>query len=365
MKRKGFLQTAFTLTAALLLLAGCTQNELADKQGEPLPEGKYPLTFTAAIDGETVAATPQTRASADGTFKDDDYIGVAIPTDGSLMTYRYMTFKKNGAGTTTWEYDRKISGDAEKPYWQSATTGNAFTVKAWYVNQNNDGQYYKASSQPPFEFWWEVAEDQSGDGYANSDFLYAFDYIWFPTKEGNKILHFFHQTAKVVVHVIKGDQTPADITGVESMTIGDTNSKFCVTGLWYPPTDSWSYFGSRILGQWTPSYGDKYTKSITPQKFDAKEGDVSLKDGEELLASYEALVIPQEIDEGKNLFVINIEGYDTFYYKLPDGGITWQSGTEYTYYITIKGSSLSVTTSESIGWSTKDAASGSGSVEIE
>ena len=218
MKRKEFLQTACTLAAALLLLAGCMQDdELADKQGEPLPEGKYPLTFTAAIDGEAVAATPQTRASVDGTFG-DDYIGAQIPVDNSgVDTRRFVIFKKNGADDTTWEYDRNISGDGGEFYWKF--TGNAYPVKAWYFNQNKAGEYYKTQYEdegivPGYdEFSWKVAEDQREDGYANSDFLYAFDYIDF--YNSNKTLHFFHQTAKVVVHIIKGDQTPADITGVK------------------------------------------------------------------------------------------------------------------------------------------------------
>lgn len=364
MKRKGFLQTAFTLTAALLLLAGCTQDELADKQGELLPEGKYPLTFTASIDGEAVAATPQTRASVDGSFNNVDYIAVGI-WDGTMEPFRYMTFKKDGVNAA-WEYNRKIDESAEKPYWQSTT--NDTQVRAWYFNKNDEGQYYydiyKRDRNHPDSgsFSWKVADGQNGVGYTNSDFLYAFDVFKFA---GNpKTLHFFHQTAKVVVHIIAGDQTPADITGGKiSMTIGDSDNKIYLQGKWERPGSYWDGDNSKILGNWNTRNNDQGT--ITPKALGPKDITVNGK-SIKTLASYEALVIPQEIDAGKKLFVINTKNneYAPFYYTVPAGSITWQAGTEHTYYITIKGSSLSVTTSSSIGWDT-NGASGSGSVEIE
>ena len=53
------------LALAAFALAACTQDELAE-QGAALPEGKYPITFSAM---QVVGAEPQTRVSenADGT----------------------------------------------------------------------------------------------------------------------------------------------------------------------------------------------------------------------------------------------------------------------------------------------------------
>lgn len=379
------------LTAALLLLAACTQNELSDgSQGETLPEGKYPLTFNASIDGEAVAATPQTRASSvDGDATSLDYIGVgAYYTEWGTEYYvetsyfQHMIFEKDG---NTWKYHRamKYNGDLDTPknppYWSNKS--DYFRVKAWYFKQNGaKGEGYDNKNNPDYcdnffkknedyfqtNFIWNVLNDQSGDGYANSDFLYAQDMI---TLIGSnyKTLHFFHQTSKVVVHIIKGSQTPADITSEKiSMTIGSESNNVPLTGHWKRP-DRNALFndGQDISGKWTipsdPTYG-----TITPKNF-TPEPDIKLGSGEERLASYEALVIPQKINKGKQLFVINIEGYAPFYYT-PADDINWSAssgsekcgGVEFTYYITIKGSSLSVTTSSSIGWT--DGASGSGSV---
>lgn len=363
MKRKGILQTAFTLTATLLL-AACTQDELADKQGEPLPEGKYPLTFTAAIDGEAVAVTPQTRASVDGTFKDVDYIAVGIK-DGSSVGFRNMVFKKDGVGATTWEYDGKISDDAEKPYWQS--TNDEVQLKAWYFHQNENGEYYKIPGNKDVypgasDFSWSVQADQNNsDGYEKSDFLYAYDRVNFSTSNGgNRTLHFFHQTAKVVVHIIAGDQTPADITGDKiSMTIGDSGNSIYLQGKWKRLGSHWIDDHSRIFGTWTTSGQDK--DIITPKELGPKDITVN-SDKKQSLASYEALAIPQKISADNRLFKIEIDGYSPFYYTVPAEGIEWKAGTEHTYYITIEGSKLSVTASSSIGW--KDGASGSGSVTL-
>ena len=53
------------LTLAAFALAACTQDELAE-QAVALPEGKYPITFSAV---QVAGAEPQTRVSenADGT----------------------------------------------------------------------------------------------------------------------------------------------------------------------------------------------------------------------------------------------------------------------------------------------------------
>ena len=48
--------------AGMLLLAGCTEDKLADtSQGEMLPEGKYPMTFTVT----GLEATATTRGMAE------------------------------------------------------------------------------------------------------------------------------------------------------------------------------------------------------------------------------------------------------------------------------------------------------------
>lgn len=192
MNRFRILQTLPLLAALVLLAAGCTQNELGNEQGEPLPEGMYPIEFTAT----GLQATPQTcDNTADGFWGGGENVAIQIGRD-------VKQYKPESIGsTTTLIPDNKNN----KFYWQST---DDVTVQAWYCGTGYDTTLSTSSSSSPWT--WTVQSDQSGindtDGYQQSDFLYAKDNFEFKT---SNTLHFFHQTAKVVVHIIEGSQTPA------------------------------------------------------------------------------------------------------------------------------------------------------------
>lgn len=316
MNRFRILQTLPLLAALVLLAAGCTQNELGNEQGEPLPEGMYPIEFTAT----GLQATPQTRTTADGRWNGDEKI--AIKAYGEVKPYTAPS-SDNAALTPT---------DNNKFYWQSTKDT---TVLAWYP-------YTDAIPET-----WEVQRDQNKDNgteFQKSDFLYAQDKFKFGE---NNVLNFHHQTAKVVINIRnKGVLTDAN-------KINETKIiNVCLQG---------KFSGSKyeLSADQSGSKEAIKPKQASPNTGVYFDGDGSY--GETALVSYEALVIPQTINAGVKLFVIDIKGYSLFYYTVPAGGIEWKAGTEHTYNITIEGSKLSVTTSESIGWGT-DGASGSGSV---
>lgn len=182
MKRKGILQTAFMLTAALLLLAGCTQDELSDGQGELLPEGKYPLTFTAT-QGEPVAS-PQTRVSdydEGGNHKskwtDGDQIKVAV-SEGDNTMATTCTLGENG----------NVTGYDPKLYWKTTSLSK---INAWYSNiagQNTTSTTVSLADQSSGLAYVLKAEEKTGVNY----------------KSGNISLNFKHQLAKVRVKLEKG-----------------------------------------------------------------------------------------------------------------------------------------------------------------
>ena len=61
--------------AGILLLAGCTQDKPVDtSQGEMLPEGKYPMTFTVT----GLEATATTRGAADGKWDGGEEVAVQV-----------------------------------------------------------------------------------------------------------------------------------------------------------------------------------------------------------------------------------------------------------------------------------------------
>ena len=310
--------------AGMLLLSGCTQDKLADaSQGEMLPEGKYPVTFTAT--GLEISAT--TRATADGTWDQGD--GVAIQIGDEVKKY---TANSSGAST-------KLT--ATTPfYWQN--TSETKSVSAWYL-----GTGYNATLPET----WSVQEDQNTNsggvtGYQRSDFLYAKGSLSF---NGNKSLTFYHQVAKVVVHVLSGNETPTNMT----ITGMKANNISC-TYMWTAPT------GNNNYGSGTVSN----IQAITPREFDA--GKITLPSGGKAtpLASYKFLIVPQAVNKNQALFTISAKGYNDFVYT-PTEVSEWKAGTEYTYYITIKGNKVTATvTTGSITWG-GEGDSGSGSVEIE
>lgn len=179
----------YCLLAGALLLASCGNDELTDNPiAEPLPEGMYPVTFTAT-QGE-VAATPQTRVSenTDGTssrWNAGDRIKVKVSDNNG----------NNMETTCTLAADGNITAYDPQLYWQ--TTGN-HTINAWYSNIT--GQNTTSSTV-------SLADQSSGLAYVlKADQLTDQNY-----KSGNIALAFKHQLAKVRVKLVKGT-TAADLT---------------------------------------------------------------------------------------------------------------------------------------------------------
>lgn len=114
----------YCLLAGTFLLASCSSEDVTDNPVETLPEGMYPLTFTAT-QGEVVAS-PQTRVSdyddTDGKHKSEWDGGEQIKVQIGSGT----------AGTYTLKADGTINEQAQNTpaYWQSTATGQIIT--AWY-----------------------------------------------------------------------------------------------------------------------------------------------------------------------------------------------------------------------------------------
>lgn len=110
------------LAAALLTLVSCTQDELM-KQSTALPDGVYPITFTAAqaLPEETPNGTPQTRVSDkdDNTssWTNGDKIKVTVNRNGYTNEDIVCTLNEKGEVTQS---DKQL-------YWQSAKATAQFT----------------------------------------------------------------------------------------------------------------------------------------------------------------------------------------------------------------------------------------------
>ena len=318
--------------AGMLLLAGCTQDKPADtSQGEMLPEGKYPMTFTVT----GLEATATTRVTADGKWDSDEE--VAVQVDGVVKKYVTTSY---GESTTLQPADPDNAF-----YWQS--TDETKQVSAWYL-----GTGY--NNNPPTKtnpWWlWSVQSDQNNDnGYQQSDFLYAPQTTC--SFGGTSSLTFSHKTAKVVINIRKYG-VATDDEDIESITILRT----MLTGSTAKTNGELTFSGN----------GESSRESITP-KLSGQNENVSFeanKPAETALASYQALVIPDN-DIHQISIEIKMKGYTPFKYNpYVQGTIDkWESGMQYTYNLTIKGEEVTATvTSTEMTW--EDGGSGEGTVEI-
>lgn len=306
--------TIHTFSALALLLAAtaCTQDDAGT-----LPDGTQPLMLTAAIEGSA-----DTRATVDNRWNGNETIAMQV-TDGNGTEWYDYTVDDKG----------NLSGDY---YW---TKPGSITVQGLYPNimvENND-------------WTWTVADDQSTDeAYQSGDLLCseskAVSFAQTPA------LTFYHQTAKVVVN-IKSDGLPESIGATPGdiyLTIGEGDI-LALEGKFTLPASADG--DGRWLGTWTTGA----TKgSISPH--------LASTPATGYFATYEALVIPQNVTAGTRLLAFTAKKgttvYGPFYYTLQKDA-EWKPGHVYTCDITIFHYGLDVQVSESPKWNIGTGGEGS------
>lgn len=113
MIKRNRLHTAISFVA-LLMLAACSQDELAE-QGDTLPEGMYPLqigSITLSSDDRPLSRVSENTDGTGSVFKEGDSIGVSLNSETAIYTYI--------AGM--WTSDTPL-------YWKDT---QAAEVTAWY-----------------------------------------------------------------------------------------------------------------------------------------------------------------------------------------------------------------------------------------
>lgn len=174
MKTLGY---TFVLSAAVLALSACTQNDLAD--GTSLPEGEYPLVIEAG--GLDAMAS---RATVDGDW--DGVTDVALQVGTEVKKYSVETgIEYNHRKTAT------LRSTDNPFYW---TSREDIEVEAWWPYDEVD-----LGNMPPVV----VKADQSTWGnYRNSDYIYAHSDA---VKFENPALTFTHRTSCVSVTLLAGE----------------------------------------------------------------------------------------------------------------------------------------------------------------
>lgn len=294
-KRTKSILCAFLLPA--LLFCACTDGDEPD-----LPDGKYPMTFTAQVDGLT--ATRATTTDDKTSWEASD--PVAISMDGGIS---YKKYKISEASSGTMIPD----GEANTFYWSKTKE----TLAAWYpvsciIGSNTGGGEVS------------ITDQHSGFGTLEN-ILHA------PAKEytyssgGGVAFSFRHALAKVKVTLKKGD-------GIEESDLSNATVTF--TGY---------TAGALGYGGMTGSNGSN--SDITP-KTETVNG----------ASTYTTLVIPQQM-QGEKFIKITVgagnAARDYFYTPANSTDANLEAGKQYNYIITVKKTGLQV---ESVTASWNDSA---------
>ena len=321
------------MAAALLLctgLASCSQDDLATGKGEPLQPGMYPLELTATL------GSMATRATVENTWDNTEQVAIQATTTG--------TGSSDWSEATAYLYKMTDGNPTAKDaahthYWQKS--GENKLVRAWHCANGT------TSETVPTE--WSVKPDQSSEtDYQSGDLLFAAP-VDVPFKKSAN-LNFYHQTAKVVVHVRNAGMVQT----------GGQTPEMKIMSVFTKGTFSAPKTAGNSQGSWE-SAGE--AEDMTPYSLGTQELSNGQPQTEKSAASFTALVIPQTIASGQKLFSFTLGGHDgPLFYYTPQNQQEWESGKLYTYIITVKETELEVQVNESIGWDTGN--SGEGSVNL-
>lgn len=299
---------ATTVATALLLLAACSESDILTDGGTALPEGMYPVAMTADVVGET-------RATADGTWKGSEQ--VAVQDIGSTVTTKLYTVDGNGGLTPS---------DVANTHWWTNTTETK-RLQAWY---RGDG-----STEVPAS--WEIKTDQSGDGYQQSDLLFAQPVT--VTFGNAAALTFRHQVAKVVVNIMNAEAVTS-AEQISTVTIGNGN---------IIQSGNISLADDAEYVTWTTGTAT-CTATCTVKPHTATTPATGC------VATYEALLIPQTT-AGKKMVVVTTADGNSYSYTAPSSDPALEAGKVLTYNITVKVSSIEVDVVTATGGTWKEGES--------
>ena len=247
-----------------------------------------------------VDATTGTRATPDNSWEGTERFIVEV-TDN----YRTDAAQIKTAVYSIDDSDKLVYESGEQSSWLS--DNETKLVRAWHYGDNST----TLSSS------WSVQTNQTDDNYAKSDLLFAQTTV---IGRQEIALKFYHQVAKVVVHV----RNVGPVYGSDEVSVWIGNSTVAKDGTVSTDNISGNYLN------WTPG---SPIWSITA--YNLGQQPLASNENETSLASFAALVIPQTVESSKDYLAI----YDGVvpYRCYSSTDITWEAGNSYTYDVTVIG----------------------------
>lgn len=222
--RRRVAAAAVCTACCVLALTACSDDTTGDDSR--LPDGEYPMAFTAAVDGLTA-----TRATGKDAWTKDDQIAVSVDNGASSKKYKITD-------TGTGAMEPVTTGDGY--YWQNKDDK---TILAWY---------------PAEDIANKDISDQSS-GFA------AFDYLTADAKANytaNAVtLLFKHQMAKVKYTLVKGE-------GISDDDIA--NATVSISGYQYVSFSKGKVSSTNNENVWITPHADKEALVI-PQDMTRKQ----------------------------------------------------------------------------------------------
>lgn len=261
---------------AALVLAACTGDDDA-----AWPEGGVPLELYAAVEGYS-SANAQTRATTENRWEGGEVVDLRIKIGGM-----------------TWASSLDVDSD-----------GKLITndVGCTWKSPDEEKEIYGIYRSPTASSLFSVLADQNNEGYQDSDYMVA-PKICITVTSPDKTLVFRHVTAKVVVHLKKGN----GVTGDELKRATVTFENLTCTG------------GNIDSSNGTAEQVRPGIDHITPNEVTPAADDY--------VRTVRALLPPQDMSGQK--FVKIVIGGKTFYYTPAAGEADFFSGKMYEYCLTV------------------------------
>ncbi|RHL86174.1 fimbrillin family protein [Bacteroides intestinalis] len=261
---------------AALVLAACTGDDDA-----AWPEGGVPLELYAAVEGYS-SANAQTRVTTENRWEGGEVVDLRIKI-----------------GNMTWASSLDVDSDGKL-----ITNDGGCTWKS----PDEEKEIYGIYRSPTASSLFSVLADQNNEGYQDSDYMVA-PKICITVTSPDKTLVFRHVTAKVVVHLKKGNGVTDDELRTATVTFENLT---CKGGI----IDS----DNGTARQVTPGIDHITPNEVTPS-------------ADEYVRTVRALLSPQNMSGRK--FVKIVIGGKTFYYTPAAGEANFFSGKMYEYRLTV------------------------------
>ena len=261
---------------AALVLAACTGDDDA-----AWPEGGVPLELYAAVEGYS-SANAQTRVTTENRWEGGEVVDLRIKI-----------------GNMTWASSLDVDSDGKL-----ITNDGGCTWKS----PDEEKEIYGIYRSPTASSLFSVLADQNNEGYQDSDYMVA-PKICITVTSPDKTLVFRHVTAKLVVHLKKGNGVTDDELRTATVTFENLT---CKGGI----IDS----DNGTARQVTPGIDHITPNEVTPA-------------ADEYVRTVRALLSPQNMSGRK--FVKIVIGGKTFYYTPAAGEANFFSGKMYEYRLTV------------------------------